>query len=290
MTSNGKAELYSAAVGPAKADYYVPIFLRFDDPDGGRASWNWPAFFVTFYWLLYRRMYGIAVLYLFGFPLALVLLAVVAGLMLGEGTATFVYLIGAIAVPWIAMPIFANAMYHSHIRGVIAKLRATAPSEEALIQRLIGRSSGSAAAVVIALVLLFPIAGILAAIAIPAYQDYTIRSQVHEGLNLAGAVKAAVAETYATRQAWPADLQDAGWDDVAASGKYVDSVEIRDGSVLILYGNTAHQAIAGRTLALHPASASNGDITWHCGYSAGELPGTDVPRKYLPAACRGAGP
>ena len=68
----------------------------------------------------------------------------------------------------------------------------------------------------IELMIVVAIIGILAAIAIPAYQDYTIRSQVTEGLNLAGAVKAAVAETYADRGAWPADNLEAGIVDDAA--------------------------------------------------------------------------
>ena len=78
----------------------------------------------------------------------------------------------------------------------------------------------------IELMIVVAIIGILAAIAIPAYQDYTIRSQVTEGLNLAGAVKAAVAETYADRGALPDDNLEAGIVDdagaaVVPSGKYV---------------------------------------------------------------------
>ena len=55
----------------------------------------------------------------------------------------------------------------------------------------------------IELMIVVAIIGILAAIAIPAYQDYTVRAQVTEGLNLAAAAKTAVAETYASNQAWP---------------------------------------------------------------------------------------
>jgi hypothetical protein len=50
---------YRAAVGP-RADYYVPRFLSFDRPGASKASWHWPAFFVSFPWMLYRRMWRTA--------------------------------------------------------------------------------------------------------------------------------------------------------------------------------------------------------------------------------------
>ena len=55
--------LYRAAVGPSKADFYAPKFQRFDEPGASKVSWNWPAFFVSFIWFLYRRMYGYWAIY-----------------------------------------------------------------------------------------------------------------------------------------------------------------------------------------------------------------------------------
>ena len=65
--------LYRAAVGP-NADFYIPKFLRFDQPGAARTSWNWPAFFASFYWFLYRRMYGPWAIFCLLIPLALSLL------------------------------------------------------------------------------------------------------------------------------------------------------------------------------------------------------------------------
>ncbi|RPI61988.1 MAG: hypothetical protein EHM50_04750, partial [Lysobacterales bacterium] len=105
---------------------------------------------------------------------------------------------------------------------------------------------------VILLGCILPIAfvGMMAAIAIPAYQDYTIRAQVSEGLNLAAAAKAAVAETYLRTNEAAVDRSAAGMSPAATdtSGKYVESVDVAGGTVLVTYGAEANPTIAGRVL------------------------------------------
>jgi type IV pilus assembly protein PilA len=143
------------------------------------------------------------------------------------------------------------------------------------------------------------IIGILAAIAIPAYQDYTIRSQVTEGLNLAADLKAAVAEQYAQTGAWPANNAAVGITAVK-SGKYVSGVAIVTGTIQITYSNVApniaNANLNGLILGLRPTTSLNGDVIWNCGYKAsiGADPasgaaganGTTVTAKYLPSTCR----
>jgi type IV pilus assembly protein PilA len=221
-------------------------------------------------------MYRLAAGYFFLYPLALLILLAIVSAVLGEAVGALFYWVGIIA-GLVVVPMFANAIYHWHVRKRIDKLAADAPSHEALVQRLIGQSSGGSPAVVaIACVVAVFFVGILAAIAIPAYQDYTIRSQITEGLQLATAVKAAVA---ASRSA-PSDLQSA-----IDTARHVDSIEVSDGTILIRYGKTAHRSIAGHTLSLHPASIGD-DIDWACGYAAGEATATDIAPGYLPSACR----
>ncbi|HUQ51498.1 MAG TPA: pilin [Gammaproteobacteria bacterium] len=145
------------------------------------------------------------------------------------------------------------------------------------------------------------VGGILAAIAIPAYQDYTIRAQVSEGLSLAAGIKAAVAEAFARTESAPRDRLEAGLPEDATdtSGQYVTSVDIADGTILINYGANAHSTIAGAVLALQPYVMPDNSVVWRCGEAA-EPPGaaaldgsalssdeaTDIGPRYLPSACR----
>jgi Tfp pilus assembly protein PilE len=279
-------ELYRAAVGESKADYYLPLFYRFDQ-GGSRVSWNWPAFFVAFFWMLYRRMYGLAFAILLLLPLVQLMLIGVATAALGSAAGGVAYVVAFLA-QIIGVPMFANALYHWQVRKRIDKMAAHAPSHEALVQRLIGQATGSAPLIIGSAIFggVFVI-GMLAAISIPAYQDYTIRSQVSEGLNLAAPVKASIADAYGASGTWPEDL-----DTAAYSGNYVTDIEVsEDGVVLIHYGNAANTLIAGHTLSLHPAAAQDGDIEWLCGYAVGDdETDTDVPPKYLPSSCRGTAP
>lgn len=144
------------------------------------------------------------------------------------------------------------------------------------------------------------IVAILAAIAIPAYQDFTIRAQVTEGLNLAAEPKAMVAEAFQRNRAAPTDRLEAGLsaDATDTSGTYVESVDVAGGTIIVMFGPEANSMIEGRTLALQPYVMPDQAVAWRCG--AGAAPGgvameagaptaaqiTDIEPRYLPSACR----
>ena len=139
----------------------------------------------------------------------------------------------------------------------------------------------------IELMIVVAIIGILAAIAIPAYSDYTIRAQVSEGLNLSAGAKAATTEFYQDRGGWPANNEQAG---IAAAtgiqGNYVSQVAVANGVITMSYSATdpqgANSAIGTATLILSPVTNA-GSVDWNCegGTTLSANP------QWLPAACRG---
>jgi type IV pilus assembly protein PilA len=149
----------------------------------------------------------------------------------------------------------------------------------------------------IELMIVVAIIGILAAIAIPAYQDYLIRSQVSEGLTMAAAAKAGVSEYYANKGAWPGNNSIAGMGSATTiQGKYVASIEVLGGGITITYGNEANATkLFGETVGLTPGASANGDVIWRCG-TAQDPSGwasatatdasTSLLGKYLPSSCR----
>ena len=138
----------------------------------------------------------------------------------------------------------------------------------------------------IELMIVVAIIGILAAIAIPAYSDYTIRAQVSEGLNLSAGAKAAVTEFYQDRGAYPGNNTNAG---LAANteiqGNYVSQVTVAAGQIQVTYADNGTQesndAINGAILILSPLT-NGGSVDWNC--RGGNILSTRP--QWLPAACR----
>ncbi|HEY9110345.1 MAG TPA: pilin [Rhodanobacteraceae bacterium] len=133
----------------------------------------------------------------------------------------------------------------------------------------------------IELMIVVAIIAILAAIAIPAYQNYLIRTQVSEGAVLTGGAKTAISEFYSNKGYFPGSNASAGLDQpTTIKGKYVTSVDVsaNAGQIVALFGADANSAIATKTLVLS-AVTSSGSIAWTCTLST-------VDQKYLPSSCR----
>jgi type IV pilus assembly protein PilA len=145
----------------------------------------------------------------------------------------------------------------------------------------------------IELMIVVAIIGILAAIAIPAYQNYTIRAQVTEGLTLADGWKTAIAEYYANNGTWPSQGNLTGTSNSA--GKYESSVTVALGAITIVYGVQANKNISGFSLSLNPLTDTNNDVLWVCGTAVAPTSGTtpvgvtngttSVLPQYLPTVC-----
>lgn len=138
----------------------------------------------------------------------------------------------------------------------------------------------------IELMIVVAIIGILAAVAIPAYQDYTIRSQVSEGMSLAAGAKTAIAEYVNQRGTYPTGNTDAGLATAGnISGSYVSSVDVTDGVITATYGNQVNATVSGQTLVIS-AITSPGGISWNCKASSAAAPAGTIAPKYVPTSCR----
>jgi type IV pilus assembly protein PilA len=145
----------------------------------------------------------------------------------------------------------------------------------------------------IELMIVVAIIGILAAIAIPAYQNYTIRAQVTEGLTLGDGWKTAISEYYANTGNWPSQANLTGT--CNSIGKYESSVTVTAGGVIqITYGANANSKINNQVLRMVPYTNANNDILWQCGTAAAPSgtiasgaasTGTTVSPQYLPTSC-----
>ncbi|RJR72794.1 prepilin-type cleavage/methylation domain-containing protein [Neisseria meningitidis] len=157
----------------------------------------------------------------------------------------------------------------------------------------------------IELMIVIAIVGILAAVALPAYQDYTARAQVSEAILLAEGQKSAVTEYYLNHGIWPSDNSAAG---VASSadikGKYVQKVEVNNGVITAtMASSNVNNEIKGKKLSLW-AKRQAGSVKWFCGQpvqrananganndevTAATGKGTDkIDTKHLPSTCRDA--
>lgn len=149
----------------------------------------------------------------------------------------------------------------------------------------------------IELMIVVAIIGILAAVAIPAYQDYTIRAQVVEALSLVGELKPSIRDYYKDRGRFPVNNEMAGSPAPEhLIGNYVKGVEVESGAMHVTFGHFANAQLADQVLTIRPLYVTANPaspISWTCG-RRGAPPGmtaagenrTDVLNQYLPSACR----
>ena len=274
LDEQNSVELYKAIIGPANQDYYLKQFARFDKAGGASITWHWPAFFVTIFWLLSRKMWLNTVLYIFLLFLPLIPLAIVAAVF--DKNPAFIEDIYSFY--WFAMymlpAMFANALYYRYCKKKIEESAASSRSHEEQLGKLKSAGGfGTGPIVTIFLILLaVPIIGILAAVALPAYQDYTTRARVTSALIEGRYTTASVASHFYQHQGLPTSLESAGIQAPA-------NIDYNSENGTVIFTVPGESPIKGKSILLVPSLDSNEKIIWTCMTE-------EVPSRYLPAACR----
>ena len=159
---------------------------------------------------------------------------------------------------------------------------------------------GQSGFTLIELMIVIAIIGILASIAVSAYQTYTVRAQIAEGINMAAGAKAPITDAFTNDGVAPADRVAAGMtpDPTSTRGAYVSRVDISNGRIDITFGGPrAHQDIIGETLSITPYETPGNTIIWRCGNAPEPADGdlleggddhalATLDDRYLPSTCR----
>ncbi len=265
-------DAWGAVIGNSNAHYYLTRFERLSR--GESAPWHWPAMLVTWYWLLYRKMWVGALIYFFA-PW-IVLMIVAAVLPSAAGPLTLLWWLALIIVPGV----LGNGWYYRHCMNKIQAVRSRGGSKEQMVARL--ESAGGTSNIVVMIVAIFGIVagiGILAAIALPAYQTYTFKAKVSEAVLVGAEVAASVGKQYEQTGALPSSSDVDGM--VAGTShhsKFVRSIDM-DGSSGVLTVKVEASPSIGGSILLVPNADSNHRLTWTCT--------TEDLKRYVPASCRG---
>lgn len=276
---SGLEEYYKAVLGPKNQYYYLDRFARFDAEGKTGASWHWPAFFVTLYWLLYRKMWLAALGYFF---LPSLLFWLVRGIIASAAQGPAYMLVGAWNLIYLAgifflAPMYANALYYNHCKKKIAAARAASADTQRQLGVLSGNGGTSNIAIIILLFFVFfAFVGIVAAVAIPAYQDYTTRARVARAYELGRSAGDAVGNYYDRNRTLPGNLGEAGFAAALPPSVSGISMDTRNGTLTIIMKGTI---VDGKSLEFEPALDENKQLYWDC-------MSPDIKDRYLPRECR----
>jgi Tfp pilus assembly protein PilE len=269
--------LYRAFIGPKNQQYYLDQFHQFDREGQTSATWHWSAFLVTWYWLLYRKMWSAALLYFF-LPYILMLVGGLLAAITGGALLVLIW-IGYLIGIFVWYPMQANALYYKHCQNKIKEASAATSNGDVQLGMLAGKGGTSSVVIVLIVVLAIPMIGILAAIAIPAYQGYIEKAKIVQALSVGTQAEKAVAQYYQQHEALPATLADAGFN--AALPKTIAKIELdasADGTIAITLADVPVQ-ILDKKIYLVPSLEADKSLSWRCTSS-------EISNRFLPRVCQ----
>lgn len=270
-----REDYYKAAIGPKNLDFFLKKFKRFDQV--GTAGFSWPGggqFLAGVFWLFYRKMTLSAWVYL-GLPFVLLLsVYMIFGSDVKEDSLpmSFYNIITAVAY-WLFLPARMNAMYYNRVNKLI--LDARSQSNDRAVQLAYLEKHGNTNSFVGWLFFVLIVGGILTAVALPAYQDYTRRAQVASGLIVGTQAAKQIGDYYAINKTGPTDLGVVGF--ALAPSATVADVAF-DGQTGILTITLKDSFFTAKSLLLVP-SVTDGQVAWLCTSDG-------IAGQYLPQACK----
>ena len=244
-------------------------------------SWHWPALFASGLWALYRKSWA-AALFFVAIGVAVNVVESMVGPAIGPGSLRnfAVILLGAVA--WVVPPLFANGFYYRKVRKLIARARAVRPDPQAQLglpcrerRHLHGVGRRPCGCV---------LAGILAGIAVPAYQDYVARTKVIEAIAAVKPLQTEFEDAVARTGKVP-DTVHYAWMQSAPGAKYLANVNVDpiNGALVLTFndlvgGSAVVGRMSGRSLAL-VLSGRAPEVSWKCR-------NIDAPPAIVPKECR----
>lgn len=274
-TGTEDEQYYRAALGPNNQAYFLEKFRRFDQ--AGSAGLSWPSigqFFGGAFWFFYRRMPLRGLIYI-GWPIALVfLISLVFGSTIkDESTISNIYSVITAIAYWTYYPGRLNAIYYKHIRSKVSSAKSHASDMPSQLEYLNKHGGTSSVSGWLALIPIF--VGIMAAIALPAYQDYKRRAQVETGYLVGSDAAKKIGDYYAAKKTGPVNLEAAGFSLLPSNTVKNVAFDSQTGVITISFIDSFFDA---KSLLLVPTVAE-GKVDWLC-------TSTGIPADHLPQPCK----
>ncbi len=267
-------EAWSAVVGDSNTQYYLDRFERLSNGDG--APWHWPAMLVTWYWLLYRKMWLGAVLYFF---VPCIVACVIVATM---RSAALPLMLAWWAALFVVPAVMANGWYYRHCQNKIRAVRARGGSKAQMVARLQqAGGTGNIAVIVVAVLGIPAVIGMLAAVSLPAYQTYTVKAKVTQAVLVGAEVAAAVSKQYEQTGVLPSGADvDRMASGVSHPSQFLRGIDF-DGSTGVLTLKVVVPPNIEGSVLLMPNADANRHLGWTCM--------SEDLKRYVPPTCRGQG-
>ena len=270
-------DYFEEAIGPKNLEYYLKHFKRFENHERISITWNWAALFFNFFWFIYRKLYLIALLCM--------VLPIPYGLLHAFDYATpynlteisSAYLAVSAVMLLLFVPMFANAIYYSHLKKKIGYITDKTEDESKRIQKI--SSVGGTNKWLLALSLIFVIASSVATvsvIAIPAYEDRVRRATIVETIQIATDYRAAVEQYLIQHQRYPQSNLEAKLPTLVANTN-IESILILEKGIVMLK-LSGDRKLKGKSIKFVPTEQQGRIIGWRCF-------GLGIRHKYLPKDC-----